>query len=372
MLRLAFRNLFQKKARLLASVGGVALALSLIVALDAIFTGVEGQLTAYIDNSGADVIVSQSGVRTMHMSSSWFPAPVAAEVKVLPGVESVTAVLYATDIISLGQKQNLIYVFGLPPDPLAGKPWRMAAGMALPGPGEAVLDQALAKNLGLQLGDKVTLLGQEFKLAGLSEGTSGLVSSITFISAGDFARIRGKSQAVSFLLVKIKPGQSSEAVASRIETEVKGITAQTRAEFAYQERKLVKDMGADVITIMNLIGFVVGLAVTALTVYLATFSRRAEYGVLKALGASNNQLYRVVLLQTLVSVALGLVAGVGFTLLLSVAAPGLSSNLTLQISGLSLLKVSGAALIIAGLSALLPVRQIAGLDPALVFKRGVK
>ncbi|MBI5349592.1 MAG: ABC transporter permease, partial [Chloroflexi bacterium] len=57
MIRLAFRNLFQNRARLMISVGGVALSLLLILSLDAIFTGVEGQVTAYIDHSGADIFV---------------------------------------------------------------------------------------------------------------------------------------------------------------------------------------------------------------------------------------------------------------------------------------------------------------------------
>ena len=37
------------------SVGGVALALMLVLALDAIMTGSEKRLTAYIDNSEADL-----------------------------------------------------------------------------------------------------------------------------------------------------------------------------------------------------------------------------------------------------------------------------------------------------------------------------
>ena len=59
MIRLAFRNLFQNKIRLVISVGGVALALLLILSLDAIFRGVEQRVTAYIDHSGADIWVSQ-------------------------------------------------------------------------------------------------------------------------------------------------------------------------------------------------------------------------------------------------------------------------------------------------------------------------
>ena len=74
MMLLAVRNLFQSKRSLLISVGGVALSLLLILSLDAVFTGVEKQVTAYIDFSGADIFVSQEGVRNLHMTTSPFPA----------------------------------------------------------------------------------------------------------------------------------------------------------------------------------------------------------------------------------------------------------------------------------------------------------
>ena len=48
-LLLARRNLGRNRVRLVASVGGVALALSLTLALDAIYAGVANQLTTYID-----------------------------------------------------------------------------------------------------------------------------------------------------------------------------------------------------------------------------------------------------------------------------------------------------------------------------------
>jgi len=85
MLRLAFRNLFQSKVRLAISVGGIALALMLVLTLDAIMTGAEKRLTAYIDNSEADVWVAQSGIRNLHMVSSWIPASVRNEVSEVPG-----------------------------------------------------------------------------------------------------------------------------------------------------------------------------------------------------------------------------------------------------------------------------------------------
>ncbi len=393
MLQLAQRNLFQSKARLLISVGGVGLALMLMLALDAIFSGSEQQLTAYIDNAGADVFVAQSGVYNLHMSASWLPASVVTQVQAVAGVQAVSPIMYLTEMIEVRGERNAAYIIGLPPNATLGKPWRIATGVALPPKGGTVIDQGLAKKYGLNLGDTVKVLGLELKIVGLSEGTSSITNSIAFIAMSDFAQARsvlasttsgagmtgmsgsgsgGAAKLVSFVLVQVVPGQSPAAVASRIEAQVSGVTAQSKTAFAAGESKLVRDMAGDVLAIMNTIGFAVGLAVLALTVYIATFARRAEYGALKALGAGNGYLYGVVLTQALISVAMGLGLGLGFTLLLAFLLPLFSSNMALVVSGQSLLTTTLTALVIAILAAILPVIQIAGLDPATVIRRRVQ
>lgn len=69
-LPLTRRNLTRNRVRLVASMGGTALALSLTLALDAVYAGVANQLTTYIERGGADVRVAQSGVRNLHMVAS--------------------------------------------------------------------------------------------------------------------------------------------------------------------------------------------------------------------------------------------------------------------------------------------------------------
>src|SRR5512145_2276250 len=110
MIRLAFRNLFQSKVRLVISTGGVALALLLILSLDAIFTGVEQRITVYIDNSGADIFVAQEGVRNMHMASSSMPDSVRRKIKAVHGVEVVTPILYLSNNIVMGEDRSLAYI----------------------------------------------------------------------------------------------------------------------------------------------------------------------------------------------------------------------------------------------------------------------
>lgn len=368
---LARRNLTRNRVRFIVSVGGVALALSLTLALDAIYAGVANQLTAYIDRAGADVWVAQAGVKNLHMVASWLPDSATGKVQAVTGVAEATPILYSTDTIVAREERAVAYVIGLPTNARMGGPWNVVEGSNNVGRGEIIVDGGFARKAGVSIGDTVTVLGGEARIVGLSAGTASLVNTVAFVSFDDFRAKRGGAPVVSFVLVKVAQATSPAAVAAEIERQVPDVTVQTGADFSSQERRLVTDMSADVISIMSAIGFVVGLAVVALTVYVATLARRREFGVLKALGARDRVLYRVVLAQAVLSVALGFAMGLAFTGLLGFLVARTDVNLELAITGASVAKVGLFAVVIAGLAAILPIRQVAGLDPAVVLRRGV-
>lgn len=367
---LARRNLGRNRVRFLASVGGVALALSLTLALDAIYAGVANQLTTYIERAGADVWVAQSGVRNLHMVASSLPASVVADVGAVDGVAAVTPILEATDTISAGDQRAVVYVIGLPEGASMGGPWDIVEGAGHVGPGEIIVDRGFAANAQVTIGDTVGVLGGEARIVGLSRGTASLVNSVAFVAFADFQGMRGDAPVISFVLVRVVDGASPGTVAAGIERTIPGVTAQSTTDFVAQERRIVTDMSADVISIMSVVGFVVALAVVALTVYVATLARRRDYGVLKALGARSRVLYRVVLAQAMLSVAVGFAVGLAFTGLMAIVIARTDLNLELAITSPSLAKVGLFAAVIAGLAAILPVRQVGRVDPAVVFRRG--
>ena len=369
-LRLAHRNLTRHRIRMVASVAGISLALALVLALDAIFAGVSDQLTAYVDRSGADVWVSQAGVRNLHMVASWMPEAVEAEVSAVDGVDAVESILYSTDTISARGERAVAYVIGLRSGANMGGPWAIAQGSERPGRGEAIVDAGFARRAGIGLGDEIEALGTQLRVVGTSTGTATLVNSVAFVSFDDFRTMRGGAPTISFVLVRVESGADAAAVVTAIRGLVPAVEAQTTPEFARQERRLVMDMSADVISIMNVIGFMVGLAVVALTVYVAVLGRRREFGALKALGARNGFLYRVVASQAFLSVAIGFAVGLAFTVVLAAVVPDLGLDLRLSVTIESLAKVASFATVIAIAAALLPIRQIAGLDPASVFRKG--
>lgn len=369
MLRLAVANLIQNKTRLLLSVGGAGLALTLVFFFGAVFAGAQSRLTVYIDQTGADIWVAQAGVRTMHMSASALPSATLDQVQRVQGVGQAVPILYATDMIQAEGNEYIAYVFGVPPAAPFGGPWRVIEGSTTPGLGELIIDHAIAARAGLRIGDQVTVLGQPLRIAGLLTDTASLASSVAFVNKEDFARVRGGGEVISFVLVRVRPNESVATVAARIDQAVGGVTVQTQQQFAAEERKLVQDMSADVISIMNTAGYLTGLAVVMLTIYIATVARRREYGVLKAMGTRNRTLYQIVVIQSLLSTGLGLVASVLLTLLLALLIPRFNEMLVLALTTMAVLRVTAMAMILAGVAALLPVRQIAGLEPAAVVRR---
>ena len=109
------RNLLQSPTRLLISVSGIALAGLLVLALDGVFAGSANQVTVFMDNTPFDVVVSQSGVRNLHMTTSFFSDRKLREIRTVKGVLSSDPILFTTTFLIAGDKpteRSLAYLIG--------------------------------------------------------------------------------------------------------------------------------------------------------------------------------------------------------------------------------------------------------------------
>ena len=181
------RFLFGDRGRAALSTAGVAVALLLVLILDGIFAGATRQVTAYLRASPADVIVSQAGVRTMHMSTSALPSDVVGQARAVPGVAWADPIWFATGTIATATGRQLSYVIGYTPG-RPGGPRHLVTGRP-PANGDAVIDRVAASQLRLHLGDPVRVLGRTFRLVGLSSGGTSIVNTTTFVTAADLAAL---------------------------------------------------------------------------------------------------------------------------------------------------------------------------------------
>ncbi len=362
---LARRNLFQERRRALLAVGGVGVALLLVLVLDGIFAGAMRQVTAYIDRSPADVFVSQAGVRTMHMSASALPAGTVDRARAVPGVAWAEGIRFTSAVLDADQGRQLSYVIGYDPGGHGG-PGRLGTGRP-PGLGQAVVDQVAADQLGIRIGGRVRVLGVLFTVSGFFRGGTSITNTTTFIRSSDFARLRGP--ATSYVLVGADPGVSAAELARRLQAALPGVTVQTKAAFTRSESRIVSDMSADLMRIMSMIGFTIALAVVALTLFTVTLAKLREYGVLKALGARPTRLAGMVASQAAWTVLVSLVVAVALALVVGAVLGRLAPTVDIAIVPRSVARTAIGAMIVGALGALVPLRRVLHVDPASAFRR---
>jgi len=115
-----------------------------------------------------------------------------------------------------------------------------------------------------------------------------------------------------------------------------------------------------------LLGFLVGTIIAGQTFHNFTLDNLKQFGALKAMGARTGTLLRMIVLQALLVGGIGYGIGVGLASLLGAATKNseLAFRLPWQILAIS----GGAVLLICTLSALIAMRKVVQLEPAIVFK----
>lgn len=365
---LARRGLFESHTRMLVAVVGVALAIMLVLAMDGVFAAAMRQVTAYIDITPFDLVVSQEGVRNLHMTSSQFPLAALDRIKRVPGVAGADPILFTTAYVVYGDTRNLVYLIGFRNGQLGGPPASPDVPRVL-GQDEIVIDKRVAAASGIEVGDKVSVLGRDFTVAGYVGGTVSVTNSVAYIRFEDFEGATGLRSTQSFALLRLHSASKADAVASLVRARVPGVTVQTRDEFAGSERRVISDMSTDILRIMTLIAFLIGIAVVALTVYSATLVKLREYGVLMALGARTRRLFAVVVAQAGISVALGLAVAVGLTAAIAAILSATDAPVGIQLEVASVTRVTVGSAVAAAVASVLPVVRVASIEPTEVFRR---
>ncbi|MDP1809243.1 MAG: ABC transporter permease [Actinomycetota bacterium] len=367
-MKLGLKNLFQEKTKLAISVGGIACALLLILILGGIFTGFERQATAYIINSKASLWVMQKGVANMHMANTVLPAGRRDAIIAVPGVRRVAAILYLSGYIKIKGAKTLSYVVGYDRGEFTGGPWSMAKGKKDLSDDQVILAESLAAKRGVGVGDTITVLGRRMEIAGLSRETFSMANTITFVNRDAMESMIHAPGRRSYFLVSVDRGRNPGKVAAKIEQRVGGVNAMTAPAFAQSERRLIRQMGIDMINAMSVIGFIIGVMVVGLTIFTATLEKSRDYGILKAVGAARWRLYLIVFEQALISVALGFIAGLGLAVGARLVIERLFPEMQLAFAPGDIAKAAIAMVAIAILASYVPIRRVAKLDPMIVFK----
>jgi putative ABC transport system permease protein len=169
-------------------------------------------------------------------------------------------------------------------------------------------------------------------------------------------------------LTKISP----EEVADRIQRQT-GLGARTSEKFTYKTIKYYLLYTGIPINfgITVFLGFLVGTAVAGQTFYNFTIENLKQFGALKAMGATNLRIVRMILLQAAVAGVLGYGIGVGLSTVFgwkTLGWRGQPSELAFFTPWQLLPATAVAIVLICVLASLLSVQRVIRLEPAIVFR----
>ncbi|MCC6426849.1 MAG: FtsX-like permease family protein [Phycisphaerales bacterium] len=385
MFRVALKMLVGDSARFFGIVMGVTLACFVIAQQGSIFIGIMGRTTALInDTTYPDIWVMDPKVQYIDDTKPLQDTQLYR----VRGVEGVAWAgrLYKGMIrarMENGTFQNCNLI-GIEDSTLVGGPPAMVEGTVgeLRRADAVIVDEAgattrLARRTGnpedapipLAVGDTLELNDRRAVVVGISKGTRTFQSQpmiyTTYSRAVSFAPKERKS--LSFVLVGVKPGLDAQEVCKRI-AEQTGLAAYTRAQFRWVTVEYyLKYTGIPINFGLAVgLGFLIGTVITGFMFYSFTLDNLRFLGTLKAMGTGDVKLLWMILMQALVVGLLGFGIGVGLASLVGWLNRGSALAFLLP---WQLVVVAGAAVVvICMLSAMLSMRRVILLEPAVVFK----
>lgn len=362
---LARRNLFRDRTRFLLSVGGVAVSVALILLLSGYRAGVYRQASAYLDNAPGDVLVAEKGIADFLGTSSVLPAGALEAVRSTPGVGRVIPIVSQFVIFERHGRKDGFFLIGYDPA-VGGGPWKLVEGREPVADDELVLDRTTARQHDIAVGDELTLLDRTATVVGLSDQTTFWAGSIAFARITTLETLLRAPGLRSYLLVTPAAGTVPEVLRARL--AIPGTDALMKRDVVANDARLLARVFDVPIGLMVTIAFVVGVLIVGIVIYTATVERRREYGAIKAIGARNRTLYRLVATQALIAALAGAVAGIAFAFGSGAILMSWRPQFLVVIEPGALATVMASSLLMALLAALVPARSVGRLEPAEVFR----
>ena len=370
---LARRNLMHDKVRLTVTLTGIVFAVVLIVVELGLFLGFATTTTGLVDHSGAELWVTSKNVRYVEMGVP-FSERKLYQVKTVAGVEKAEKFInrWVQWQRPDGRRES-VQVVGLNIDGGMGGPWNLVQGSLedLRKPDAIIVDEIYKSKLGVErVGQVIEMNGNRARIVGFTNGIRAFTTSpyifTTFKRAQDYGRL-AEDQTI-YVLVKVAPGASVEQVRHDILGRVKDVDVFTTREFSRMTRYYwMFTTGAGVAVLLAAaLGLFVGFVVVAQTIYATTMDHIREFGTLKAMGAPNSYVYKVIIQQAAISAVIGYVFGmVVSAFVVHGSKHGGASILMPWPMAVGMFFVTMAMCIGA---ALVSINKVTRLDPAMVFK----
>ncbi|MDZ7628945.1 MAG: ABC transporter permease [Parvularculaceae bacterium] len=380
MLRIALKMLMGDRAKYFALVFGIAFATLLMSQQVSIFIGLMTRTANQVlDIREADIWVMDPRVRYVDEVEA-LPDEALGRIRSVPGVGWALPLYKGLAILRTpAGALNQVSLIGVDDASLVGAPRTWLAGdlSALKEP-DAIVFDAQGAEFVWPGEDPVAAVGREAEIndyrvsvRGIADASAPFITfPIAYMRYSLAARITPPTRnKMSFVLVRAIEGQDPKALAETI-ANATGYQALTRIDFAWRSvNYYLTRTGIPVnfgITIA--LAVIVGVAITAQTLYLFVVENLKQFGALKAIGATNAQIAGMVLLQSAVVGAVGFGLGIGVCALFFKVTTGVPALEGFVLRPEVLFGVGAVVAIIIVLASFGSLTKVFRVDPAIVFR----
>jgi putative ABC transport system permease protein len=368
LILLALRNLVSERTRFAFSAAGIGFAVFLITVLLGLYQGWNQKVGGFVEEVDADAWVAREGTTDFINAASILSRSLGDDTAAREGVAGVHPLIVRPMQFFEGDKKVEVHLIGYDVDSGVGGPPKITRGRGDPADGEIVVDDVLSRTLGVSIGDTLTSGDTSFDVIGVTSGGNFAFTQAAFVSVESAATLLDMGDLVTFWLINMNDGASVDALASDVTSSTDGVTVFTSAEFASATRHRILDNVIPIIGLILGLAFIVGIAITSLTIYTATVERTREFGIMKAVGFNNFDLYKLVIIQSFITGGVGFVFGVALTLLMSQFVDRLAAQFILYVRPVDVLFVLIATIVMAAGASIVPARRVGAVDPAVAFK----
>ena len=370
---LAQRNLMHDKVRLTVTLTGIVFAVVLIVVELGLFVGFTVTTSSIIDKSKVDLWIVSKGTPYIEQGSA-FSERKLYQVLATPDVAHADKyiVRFSNWKTPQGAEEG-IQIVGFNPYTGVGGPWNIVEGNVgdLKTPDAVMVDEIYKKKLG------VTKVGQTFEInkrrarvVGFTRGIRAFTTTpYVFTSFKNAQAYTGIAEDQTyFILVRAFPRTDMVALRHALELRLRDVDVLTTERFSSMTRIYwMFTTGAGVaVLIAALLGLVVGIVVVAQTIYATTVDHIREYGTLKAMGAPNSYIYRVIITQAGMSAVAGYVLAMFVSVFIVRASR--SGGAAILLPWQMAVGIFFLTLLMCVSAAVVSINKVASLDPAMVFR----
>ena len=331
---MAWRNLWRNPKRTWLTAGGIIFAVLLLVFSMSLQVG---SYAIMIENATglleSHIQIQQPGYHddpTIRLTVK-HAREVAAEVSNIPGVVQVGLRSAVFALVSAGEKTFGAQVMGVQPEAeqhISTLPKLIRQGHYLAGPEDAYLGSALARNLSIDLGDEVVVLGSAkdgsvaamvLKAAGIFEsGQAELDRGVLQVELPTFQAAFGMGDEVHAVVIKTADAYEAPEVAQRLREQLGGTLAVLTWNDLIPELEQAIQLDRTSGRIMYfLLGLMVVFSVVN-TFVMSVFERTREFGMLLAMGMRPTSIIGMLQLEALCYCLLGIGIGLGLASLVVV------------------------------------------------------